>query len=69
MNERIKEHSRDIKLSRNQTSVSEHANKTGHYPFWEEVNLIDRDPQKHCICITYGLKTRGWDFINRNTSH
>ena len=52
MHERVKEHGRDIKLSRNQTSVSEHANKTNktnktvHYPFWEEVNFIDRDPQK-----------------------
>ena len=32
MHERIKEHDRDIRLSRTQTlAVSEHANKTGHY--------------------------------------
>jgi len=43
--ERIKEHDRDILLSRTQTSaVSEHANKTGHYPPWDEVKFIDRDP-------------------------
>ena len=31
MHERIKEHDKDIRLSRTQTSaVSEHANKTGH---------------------------------------
>ena len=25
-------------------TVSEHANKTGHYPLWDEVTFIDRDP-------------------------
>ena len=36
---------RDIRLSRTQTSaVSEHANKTGHYPLWDKVKFIDRDP-------------------------
>ena len=43
--ERIKEHDRDILLSRTQTlAVSEHANKTEHYLLWDEVKLIDRDP-------------------------
>ena len=38
MQDRIKEHDRDIRLARTQTSaVSEHANETGHLP-------IDRDP-------------------------
>ena len=33
--ERIKEHDRDIRLARNQTSaVSEHASETGHYSIW-----------------------------------
>ena len=33
VHERIKEHNRDIWLSRVQTlAVSKHANKTGHYP-------------------------------------
>ena len=33
MHERIKEHDRDIRLARNQSSaVSEHSNATGHYP-------------------------------------
>ena len=32
-------------LSRTQTSaISEHANKTGHYPLWDKVKCIDRDP-------------------------
>jgi len=35
MQERIKEHDRDIRLTRTHTSaVSEHANKTGHHPLW-----------------------------------
>ena len=45
MQERIKEHDGDIRLARTQTSaVSEHAHETGHYPIWNEVKFIDRDP-------------------------
>ena len=45
MQDRIKEHDRDIRLARTQTSaVSEHANETGHLPLWKEVKFIDRDP-------------------------
>ena len=41
---RIKEHDRDIRLARTQAfAVSEHANKTGHFPIWNEVKFIDRD--------------------------
>ena len=41
MQERIKEHDRDIRLARTQTSaVSEHA----HYLIWNEVKFVDRDP-------------------------
>jgi len=44
MQKRIKEHDRDIRLARTQTStVSEHANKTGHHPLWNEVKFIDGD--------------------------
>ena len=44
MQERIKEHDRDIRLTHTQTSaVSEHAYKTGHYRIWNEVKFIDRD--------------------------
>ena len=44
MHERIKEHDRDIRLARSQTSaVSEQAHKTCHYPLWNEVKFIDRD--------------------------
>ena len=45
MHERIKEHDRDMRLARTQSSaVSEHSNATGHYPLWDEVKFIDRDP-------------------------
>ena len=41
MQDRIKEHDRDIRLARTETSaVSEHAHNTRH----NEVKLIDRDP-------------------------
>ena len=41
----IKEHDRDIRLDRTETSaVSEHAHITGHKPLWNEVKFIDRDP-------------------------
>ncbi|KAL9965123.1 hypothetical protein ACROYT_G028877 [Oculina patagonica] len=44
MQDRIKEHDRDIRLARTQTSaVAEHTNNTGHYPLWNEVKFIDRD--------------------------
>jgi len=45
MQERIKEHDRDIRLACTQTSaVSEHTNETGHLAIWKEVKFIDRDP-------------------------
>ena len=40
MQERMKEHDRDIRLARTQNSVvSEHANGTGHKPLWNETKL------------------------------
>ena len=54
--ERIKEHDRDILLSRTQTSaVSEHANKTEHYLLWDEVKLIDRDPHWYSRRVKEGI--------------
>ena len=45
MQDRIKEHDRDIRLARTETSaVSQHAHNTGHKQLWNEVKLIDRDP-------------------------
>ena len=44
MQDRIKEHDREIRLARTGTSaVSEHAHNTGHKPLWNEVKFIDRD--------------------------
>ena len=45
MQDRIKEHDRDIRLARTETSaVSEHAHNTGQEPLWNEVKFIDNDP-------------------------
>ena len=45
MQDRIKEHDRNIRLARTETSaVSEHAHNTGQKPLWNEVKFIDRDP-------------------------
>ena len=56
MKDRIKEHDRDIRLARTQTSaVSEHANETRHHPNGKEVKFIDRDPHwytRRVILIT-----------------
>ena len=41
MQDRIKEHGRDIRLARTQTSaVSEHASETGHLLTWKEISLL-----------------------------
>ena len=41
MRERIKEHDRDIRFARTQTSgVSEHADEKGHIPIWSKIKLI-----------------------------
>ena len=59
MYERIKEHDRDIRLSRTQTSaVSEHANKFGHYQLWNEVKFIDRDPHKYTRRVNGAIHIR-----------
>ena len=69
MHERIKEHDRDIRLSRTQTSaVSEHAHKTGHYPLWNEVKFIDRDPHWYTRRVKEAIHIRLHpDNINRDS--
>ena len=53
MQDRIKEHDRDIQLTRTETSaVSDHTHNTVHKPPWNEVNFIDRDP----YCYTRRVK-------------
>ncbi len=45
MQDRMKEHDRDIRLARIQSfPVSEHTHNTGHYPLWKKVKFIDREP-------------------------
>ena len=59
MQDRIKEHDRDIRLARTQTSaVSEHANETGHLPIWKEVKFIDRDPHGYTRRVKEAIHIR-----------
>jgi len=59
MQDRIKEHNRDIWLARTQTSaVSEHANETGHLPIWREVKFIDRDPHWYTCRVKEAIHIR-----------
>ena len=59
MQDRIKEHDRDIRLARTQTSaVSEQANETGHLPNWKEVKFIDRDPHWHTRRVKEAIHIR-----------
>jgi len=45
MQERIKEHDRDTRLIRTQTSaIFEHTHETSHYPIWNKVKFTDWDP-------------------------
>ena len=59
---------RDIRLTRSQTSaLSEHAHNSGHYPLWNEVKFIDRDPHcytprvKEAIHILFHPNNIKWD--------
>ncbi|KAL9987924.1 hypothetical protein ACROYT_G002307 [Oculina patagonica] len=59
MQDRIKEHDRDIRLARTQTSaVAEHTNNTGHYPLWNEVKFIDRDPHWYKRRVKEAIRIR-----------
>jgi len=68
MQERIKEHDRDIRLARTQTSaISEHANKTSHHPLWNEVRFIDRDLHWYAQSVKEAIHIRLHpDNINRD---
>ena len=69
MEKRIKEHDRDIRLARTQTSVvSEHANETGHLPIWKEVKFIDRDPHWYTRRVREAIHIRSHpNNINRDS--
>ena len=59
MQDRIKEHNRDIRLAHTQTSaVSEHVNETGHLPLWNQVKFIDRDPHRYTRRIKEAIQIR-----------
>jgi len=68
MQERIKEHDRDVRLACTQTSaLSEHANKTGHHPLWNEVKFIDRDSHRYARRFKEAIHIRVHpDNINRD---
>ena len=69
MQERIKEHDRDIWLARTQTSaVWEHANETGHPPTWKEVKFTYRDPHWYTRRVKEVINVRLHpNNINRNS--
>ena len=55
----IKEHDRDIRLARTQTSaVSKHAYETGHLPIWKEIKFIDRDPHWYTHRVKEAIHVR-----------
>lgn len=55
MQDRIKEHNRDIRLAHTQTSaVSEHANETGHL----QVKFIDHDPHRYTRRVKEAIQIR-----------
>ena len=59
MQDRIKEHDRDIRLARTETSaVSEHAHNTGHKPLWNEVKFIDRGPSYYTRRVKEAIHLR-----------
>ena len=59
MLERIKEHDRDTRLARKQTSaLSEHANEVGHVPIWDKVKFIYRDPHWYTRRVKEAIHTR-----------
>ena len=69
MQDRIKEHDRDIRFARTETSaVSEHAHNTGHKPLWNEVKFIDRDPHYYTRRVKEAIHIRLHpDNINRDS--
>ena len=69
MQDRIKEHDRDIRLARTQTSdVSEHAHETSHYLIWNEVKFINRDPHWYTRRVKEAIHIRLYpDNINRDS--
>ena len=56
MLEQIKEYDHDKRLARkNSSAVSEHSGATGHYPLWDEVKFIDREPYWYTRKVEEGI--------------
>ena len=47
-----------ILLVRQSSTVSEHSNATGHYPRWDEVTFIDRDPHRYIRRVKEAIRIR-----------
>ena len=69
MQDRMKEHERDIRLARTQTSaVSEHANNAGRNPLWNEGKFIDRNPHWYTSRVKKAIHKRLYpNNINRDS--
>ena len=69
MQDRIKEHDRDIRFARTETSaISKHAHDTGHKPLWNEVKCIDHDPYYYTRRVKEAIHIRLHpNNINRNS--
>ena len=69
MRERIKEHDKDIRFARTQTSaVSEHAIEKGHFPIWRKVEFIDRYPHWYTRRVKEAIHIRLYpNNINRDS--
>ena len=69
IHEQIKEHDRDIPLSRTQTSAtSEHANKTEDYSLWDKNKFTDQDPYGYSHRVKEAIHVRLHpNHINRDT--
>ena len=69
MQDRIKEHERDIRLALTETSaVSEHARNIGHKPLRNKVKFIDRDPYYYTRRVKETIHIRLHpDNINRDS--
>jgi len=69
MQDPLKEHDRDMRPARTQTSaVSEHANETEHLPMWKEVKFIDCDPHWYTRRVKEAIHIRPHpNSINRDS--
>ena len=69
MQERIREHDRNIRLTRTQNfAISELARNTSHRPLLNEIKFIDRDPHFYTRKVKETIRIRlHLDNINRDS--